>query len=72
MIKLFSLKQEKEKEASATGGEKKVAAGLIRMQKGEPPGACRHVRMRKIRQCLGLTPPLPGGAEARAVITQCV
>jgi len=35
MIKLFSLKQEKEKEAAnaAAGGEKKVAPGLIRMQK---------------------------------------
>jgi hypothetical protein len=36
MIKLFSLKQEKEAAAasgSASGGQK-VAAGLIRMQKG--------------------------------------
>lgn len=39
MIKLFSLKQEKEKEASAAGSEKKVAPGLIRMQKGEPSRA---------------------------------
>lgn len=42
MIKLFSLKQEKEKEASAAGSEKKVAPGLIRMQKGEPLGLWRH------------------------------
>lgn len=37
MIKLFSLKQEKEKEAAAAGSgdtSKKVAPGLIRMQKG--------------------------------------
>ena len=35
MIKLFSLKQEKEKEAAAaSSGEKKIAPGLIRMQKG--------------------------------------
>lgn len=39
MIKLFSLKQEKEKAASAAGSEKKVAPGLIRMQKGEPSRA---------------------------------
>ena len=40
MIKLFSLKQEKEKEEAAAGGEaaaKKVAPGLIRMQKGTWP-----------------------------------
>jgi hypothetical protein len=35
MIKLFSLKQEKEAAAqSSAAGEKKVAPGLIRMQKG--------------------------------------
>jgi len=36
MIKLFSLKQEKEAEAaqSAAGEQKKVAPGLLRMQKG--------------------------------------
>ena len=36
MIKLFSLKEEKKKEAAeaAGSGEKKVAPGLIRMQKG--------------------------------------
>ena len=34
MIKLFSLKQEKEKEAAAaSSGEKKIAPGLLRMQK---------------------------------------
>jgi len=37
MIKLFSLKQEKEKEEAAAGsGTQKVAPGLIRMQKGAP------------------------------------
>lgn len=37
MIKLFSLKQEKEAEAaSSAAGEKKVAPGLLRMQKGGP------------------------------------
>jgi hypothetical protein len=37
MIKLFSLKKEKEQEAAAEAsgsGSKKVAPGLIRMQKG--------------------------------------
>jgi len=33
MIKLFDLKKQKEAESSASGGKKKVAAGLIRMQK---------------------------------------
>ena len=34
MIKLFSLKQEKEKEAASGSGGEKIAPGLIRMQKG--------------------------------------
>ena len=47
MIKLFSLKQEKEKEeATAAGGKPKVAPGLIRMQKGAcarpAPGTRSH------------------------------
>ena len=41
MIKLFSLKQDKEKEAaSASSGEAKIAPGLIRMQKGK----CSSIR----------------------------
>ena len=37
MIKLFSLKQEKEKEEAAAGsGTEKVPPGLIRVQKGAP------------------------------------
>lgn len=39
MIKLFSLKQEKEAEAAqSAAGEKKVAPGLLRMQKGACAG----------------------------------
>ena len=37
MIKLFSLKQEKaaeEQESSSAGEKRKIAPGLIRMQKG--------------------------------------
>ena len=34
MIKLFSLKQQKAEEANSEGGGKKIAPGLIRMQKG--------------------------------------
>ena len=34
MIKLFSLKEEKAKEAAAGSSDKKIAPGLIRMQKG--------------------------------------
>ena len=47
MIKLFSLKQEKEKEdADAAANKPKVAPGLIRMQKGarrrRTARGCRH------------------------------
>ena len=55
MIKLFSLKQEKEKEAAAeASGTKKVAPGLIRMQKG------KLLNFREILRCCGcqLTPAL--------------
>ena len=35
MIKLFSLKQEKEAEKASASSDPKVAPGLIRMQKGD-------------------------------------
>jgi hypothetical protein len=68
MIKLFSLKQEKEKEASAAGSEKKVAPGLIRMQKGEPPWALASLFGTDTNgMCLGL----PSGAARTAERAQC-
>ena len=59
MIKLFSLKQEKEKEAAAaSSGDKKVAPGLIRMQKG----ACTTSH---------LTPRAVAALLAVAALTRC-
>lgn len=59
MIKLFSLKQEKEKEAAAaSSGEKKIAPGLLRMQKGAlmhwlgpPLGAACARELSSLRRC---------------------
>ena len=61
MIKLFSLKQEKEASASAGDGSgtKKVAPGLIRMQKGVTPPYFAGPRALVARTRL---PPNPGRA----------